>query len=300
MNMTHSGKMGWMGGGTPVAVIMISLNEGHNIEAALQNLQGWAQEVFLVDSYSADETVDIALRYGVHVVQRKFRGFGDQWNFALRELPINAPWTMKLDPDERLTDELKAAITQQINTGQQTGISFFRRLWFMGKPLPIRQEVIRIWKTGRCQFTNVAVNEHPLVEGQVVRIDGMLEHLDSPDLHHWVEKQNRYTSVEAISFISGHKLSVTPRLFGSKMARRMWFKHNYMKIPFRYFVNHIMNLIIIKVWYSGKVGLTWARLRIWVRRMKEDKIREMQVTGKIIDIPATKTGAPHPRAIQLE
>ena len=30
---------------------MISLNEGHNMEAVLRNLTGWAQEVFLVDSY---------------------------------------------------------------------------------------------------------------------------------------------------------------------------------------------------------------------------------------------------------
>jgi hypothetical protein len=35
--------------------------------------------------------VDIALRYGVRVVQRCFRGFGDEWNFALRTLPIMAP-----------------------------------------------------------------------------------------------------------------------------------------------------------------------------------------------------------------
>jgi len=40
----------------PIAVVMISLNEAHNLEAVLQNLAGWAQEVFLVDSYSADET----------------------------------------------------------------------------------------------------------------------------------------------------------------------------------------------------------------------------------------------------
>lgn len=39
---------------------MISLNEGHNMEAVCQNLTGWAQEVFLVDSYSQDDTVDIA------------------------------------------------------------------------------------------------------------------------------------------------------------------------------------------------------------------------------------------------
>jgi len=47
-------------------------------------------------------------------VQRRFRGFGDQWNFALRELPITAPWTMKLDPDERLSDTLKQEIASAI------------------------------------------------------------------------------------------------------------------------------------------------------------------------------------------
>ena len=66
----------WQSGSVPVAVIMISLNEAHNMEAVLQNLRGWAQEIFLVDSYSTDGSVDIALRHGVNVVQRRFRGFG--------------------------------------------------------------------------------------------------------------------------------------------------------------------------------------------------------------------------------
>ena len=82
---------------------MIARNEAHNMEAVLDNIAGWAKEVFLVDSYSTDATVDIAVKHGVYVVQRRFRGFGDQWNFALSALPISAPWTMKLDPDERLT-----------------------------------------------------------------------------------------------------------------------------------------------------------------------------------------------------
>ena len=97
----------WKKGPVPIAVVMISLNEGHNIKDVCENLSGWAQEVFLVDSYSKDNTIEIALSYGINVVQRKFRGFGDQWNFALNELPIESPWVMKLDPDERLSEELK-------------------------------------------------------------------------------------------------------------------------------------------------------------------------------------------------
>ena len=100
-------KSTWKAGNAPIAVVLITLNEEHNLEGALDNLKGWAQEVFIVDSFSQDKTVDIALDHGVHIIQRKFRGFGDQWNYALNELPITAKWTMKLDPDERLSNEIK-------------------------------------------------------------------------------------------------------------------------------------------------------------------------------------------------
>lgn len=290
----------WEPGVAPIAVVMISLNEGHNMAAVLENLQRWAQEVFLVDSYSRDETVDMALSHGVHVVQRRFRGFGDQWNYALRELPITAPWTMKLDPDERLTDQLKASIISNIIIGNQAGLSFVRRLWFMGKPLPIKQRIVRVWKTGFCRFTDVLVNEHPLVEGDIIHVNGVLEHLDSPNLHHWIEKQNKYTSVEAVSLFRGDKLGIEPRLFGGSLEIRMWFKQKFINIPFRYLITYMLNLIQARVWYSGRVGLDWARLRIWARRMKEDKLQEMKTTGIEIVLPEQDMAPPNAKAIQAD
>ena len=172
----------WPAGNAPVAVVMISLNEGHNMDAALRNISGWAQQVFLVDSYSQDNTIDIALRYRVHVVQRKFRGFGDQWNFALRELPIDAPWTMKLDPDERLSDTLKVELSKAMQSLEIDGCTMNRRLWFMGRRLPVSHSLLRAWRTGKARFTDVSVNEHPVMLGHVKHVRGELEHHDSPDL----------------------------------------------------------------------------------------------------------------------
>lgn len=290
----------WPQGNAPIAVVMISLNEGHNMQAVLDNLKGWAREVFLIDSYSADDTVDIALSNGVHVVQRRFRGFGDQWNFALKDLPITAPWTMKLDPDERLTDELKMSIASTIREGRTDGVSFDRRLWFMGYPLPIMQEVLRVWRTGLGKFTDVAVNEHPIIAGKTTRIHGVLEHHDSPDLHHWVDKQNMYSSMEALAFTRREPLADRPALVGSRLQRRMWFKKNFMKIPFRYSLSFIINLAQVKVWRSGAVGFSWARLRVWARRMKEDKVREIVKTGREINLPPRRLGQPHPGAYQAD
>ncbi|WP_416137211.1 glycosyltransferase family 2 protein [Halomonas sp. HK25] len=288
----------WSPGIAPVAVVMISLNEAHNMEDVLENLRGWAQEVFLVDSYSADDTVDIALSYGVHTVQRKFCGFGDQWNFAISELPITAPWTMKLDPDERLTDELKDNIIKKISNFDSIGVSFERRLWFMGSPLPIKQEIVRVWRTGLCRFTDVAVNEHPLVDGLVSRIYGYLEHLDSPNLQHWLEKQNRYSTAEAVGRFNNAPYAVKPRLLGSPLARRMWFKKHFFLIPFRYFLVYVINLARVKPWQSGYAGFAWARQRVWVRRVIEDKYKEMLFTGRAVPLPEPDVGIPDSRVKQ--
>lgn len=295
--ITSAGE--WPKGSAPVAVIMISLNEAHNMEAVLENLKGWAQEVFLVDSYSADATVEIALANGVHVVQRCFRGFGDQWNFALEKLPITAPYTMKLDPDERLTDALKQNLAAAMTRNEADGITLDRRLWFMGRPLPVRHELLRVWKTGKCRFSDVLVNEHPLVDGRMQRVAGDIEHHDSPDLHHWLEKQNAYTTTEAIAAHEGRALSVQPRLFGNAFQRRMWIKQNYRRFPGRYQVLFLHHYLLQGAWRAGWVGYAWSRLRSDVYRLWEYKLREIQITGRSPGKRASGPGQPDPRVPQF-
>jgi glycosyltransferase involved in cell wall biosynthesis len=293
--MIESNNKVWEPGSAPVAVVMISLNEAHNLDAVLRNLAGWAQQVFLVDSCSADDTVSIALRHGVHVVQRRFKGFGDQWNFALNELPVTAPWTMKLDPDERLTDELKASIEQLTRTGEQQGIAIDRRLWFMGAVLPVKQSILRVWRTGTCRFTDVAVNEHPLVDGAIGHATGYLEHHDSPDLDHWLVKQNRYTTSEAISQFEGRALALPPRLFGNALERRMWFKRNFWKVPGRYLILFLYHLVLMGAWRAGRVGWIWARMRTEVYRLWEYKRFEIDRIGRVPRAIPSNPGAPDPR-----
>jgi glycosyltransferase involved in cell wall biosynthesis len=277
---------------------MLSLNEAHNMRPVIENLRGWAQEIFLVDSYSSDETVDIALAHGVHVVQRPFRGFGDQWNFAVTELPITAPWTMKLDPDERLSPGLKQQIARALEQGKADGLTVDLRLWFMGKRLPVRQSLLRLWRTGAARFRDVAVNEHPAVQGRIERVSGDLEHHDSPDLHHWFDKQNRYSTVEALARYRGEGLPVTPRISGSPLERRMWLKRCFRKLPLRSLLVFAHAYLWKGAWRAGRVGFIWATLRVHVYRMDTLKLYEMRRSGRELKLPPAPRGAPHPGAIQ--
>ncbi|MDA8691950.1 glycosyltransferase family 2 protein [Candidatus Pseudothioglobus singularis] len=271
----------WKEGSAPISVIMISLNEAHNMIDVLENLNGWAKEVHLVDSCSHDSTVSIALSYGVKVVQRNFNGFGEQWNFALENLPISAPWVMKLDPDERITDELKNSIERIIKEDNSDGVIIKRRLHFMGKTLPITQSILRLWKNGTCRFTNVNVNEHPLVNGTILNANGYLEHHDSPNLDHWLTKQNSYTTLEAVNQYMQKPLGISPKLFGSTLEKRMWVKSNFWKIPGRYILLFSYHYFILGAWRSGKVGWKWSHLRTEVYRLWEYKYFEMKSLNKV-------------------
>ena len=251
------------------------------MEGVLQNISGWASEVILIDSYSKDATINIALRFGIRVVQKKFRGFGDQWNFALNNLHVNSPWVMKLDPDERLSDTLKMNISNMIADDQYDAFSLSRRLWFMGEPLFVSQRLVRGWKAGTCRFSDVSVNEHPIVSGSIKFVAGDLEHHDSPNIDHWLEKQNRYTTSEAIIKFQDMPLSDKQLLFGTKLQRRMWLKNNFYKIPFRYFFLFMYHFFLQGAYRAGKTGYIWSRLRTDVMRLIDYKYTEMKITNKI-------------------
>jgi len=283
----------------PITVIMLTLNEEYHLPGAIENVKEWAEEIFIVDSLSTDRTVDIALEHGVKIVQRPFANFGDQWNFALERLPIKTAWTFKLDPDERLSPELKSEIRALLEgRHQHVGYEMDRRLWFMGQPLHVLAPVLRLWRTGKCRFSDVIVNEHPLVDGSVGKLKRIMEHLDSRDLHHWCDKQNRYTTMRAIENARGASLSANPKLFGNSLERRMFFIKLFFHIPLRYLLQWLHEVILRGAWRSGRTGLTWARMRVEVRRMVEIKSREIETTGRIPSVPKAPHGDYDPRILE--
>lgn len=260
-----------------LAVLFITLNEEYHIGAAIDNVKDIANEIWVVDSGSTDKTVEIAEAKGAKVVYHKFETFGAQWNFAL-SLSVKSDWTMKMDPDERLSEELKEEIVVAINSRNDlAGFEFDRILWFMGKPMRgWKDRVVRIWKTGECQFTDVIVNEHPLVNGNVGFLKGKMDHLDCHNLQQWIDKQNGYTTQGAIARITNTNLAAEPRLLGTRLQRRMWFKKIFFSLPFRYLLMFMQLYFGKHLWREGKIGWYCVLMRIWARRLLEAKVIEMR------------------------
>lgn len=280
----------------PISVILITLNEEENLDGALANLTPWAEAVYVVDSLSTDGTVDVALRHGAHVVQHPFENFGAQWNWAVERLPIRTPWTFKVDPDERIPDALVEELRGICRDDPPfEGYEARVRLWFMGQPLHVHNRYTRLWRTGRCRFSETSVNEHPLIDGRLGVLRHPIEHLDSPDLHRWFEKQNRYSTMEAINRFRGGRLAAEPRLLGTRLERRMWLKRAFLRMPFRYGLLWLYEYFSRGAVLDGRLGAMWARLRVEHRRNAELKHREMVLRDRVVDLPPSPTGDYDPR-----
>jgi glycosyltransferase involved in cell wall biosynthesis len=98
----------------PLSVVIITYNEEENIARCLDSVRSLADEVIVVDSYSTDNTVDIARSMGAVVYREKFRGYIGQKNLAMQLASYN--YILSLDADEALDSQLAAAIMEEKKT----------------------------------------------------------------------------------------------------------------------------------------------------------------------------------------
>ena len=92
--------------------------------ATLSSARRVSDEIFVVDSFSKDGTVELARSLGATVVQHAFEHYGAQRNWAIDNLPISRPWQLHLDADEWMDDELVAAILCACPTNPNTQATF--------------------------------------------------------------------------------------------------------------------------------------------------------------------------------
>jgi len=92
-----------------LSVVIITYNEEKNIGRCLRSVGTVADEIIVVDSFSDDETVNIALAAGAIVKQSRFDGYINQKNKAINMAANEL--VLLLDADEALSEELAKSIS---------------------------------------------------------------------------------------------------------------------------------------------------------------------------------------------
>jgi glycosyltransferase involved in cell wall biosynthesis len=183
-----------------LSVIVITRNEERNLADCLISV-GWADEIVVVDSASEDKTVEIARRFTQNVYVRPWEGYSAAKSFALQQ--CTSDWVLWVDADERVTKELAEEIQNVVNkeVGDFVAHEFPRRSFFLGRWIRhcgwYPGYVVRLFRRTAGSFSDSKVHEYLKIDGNVGRLDHDLLHYTDPDLRHYFEKFNRYTSLAA-------------------------------------------------------------------------------------------------------
>ena len=157
-----------------ISATIITFNEEDNIRAACDSLS-WADEIIVVDSQSTDQTRQIALQCGARVITREWPGFALQKQFANEQATHD--WVFSLDADERVSDQLRAAIeglrkqpaTQMADGYRVARRSFYQGRWIRGggwypdRQLRLFRKSMGHWE-GKHIHESVRMNEGALIE----------------------------------------------------------------------------------------------------------------------------------------
>jgi len=275
-----------------LAVIILTYNEGRHLERCLRQLKGVASEVFVIDSFSTDDTAEIARTHGAVVLQHAFVNYAKQFQWALEHAPIGADWIMRLDADEIIEKDLANQIIQELPrlSREVVGINLKRKHIFMNRwirhggryPLIL----LRIWRRDHGRIEDRWMDEHMVVwGGRTVTFEGGFADFNLNDLTFFIEKHNRYATREAVDVLN-QRLQFMPQdeaLYSQESSRqavlkRMIKQQVYNKLPFQLsaFGYFLYRYFLQLGFLDGREGLIYHVLQgFWYRFLVGAKIEEL-------------------------
>lgn len=278
----------------PVSAIILCMNEEHNIKDCLDSVCGFAEEVFVVDSGSTDNTLEILKNYPVKVIHHAFSNYSAQRNWAFQELPIAHDWILNMDADHRLTLEFKAEVNKIFSRGvpeQINGLLSSRKTMFMGRWIkygghyPTYHAMLFRKGKGRCE--DKLYDQHFKVTGETLKIKGDVIDLITESLSTFTQRHDKWSTLEAQQqFFKKEGSDDTIQGSFSKndpIAKRRKLKNIYESFPLfvRPFIYFFIRYFLRLGFLDGKRGLIFHFLQcFWFRFLIDAKIYELKKQHK--------------------
>lgn len=252
-----------------VSVVILTKNEEKDLPDCLASVS-WSNDIHVFDSFSTDQTINIATTAGALVTQRTFDGYASQRNAAL-SLPFKNEWIFILDADERIPKQLIDEIAHMVSV-VPVGVDGFRirRRDFLNKTWLKHAQIspfyVRLVRRGHANYHR-EVNEVIEVTGLIKDLQGYFDHYPfSKGYRHWLDKHNLYSSMEAQRWIEEHqsnmRFSLTKALLSKDFSEKRYHQKGlFYKIPGRHILKWLYMVIWRRAFLDGKDGLIYATLQ---------------------------------------
>ena len=230
-----------------ISGLIITFDEEKNIQEVLECFD-FCDEIIVVDSFSTDRTVEIALKNPkVKVIKNAFEDFTKQRNLALDSAKND--WVLFLDGDERITPKLRTEIISEMNADEKKdAYYFYRKFYFAGKPIHFSgtqtDKNFRLFRKSKCRYiAEKKVHETLQVNGTVGELRNKLLHYSVNDYESYRKKMIHYGVLKGKElFAKGKKFNVLTQ---------------YVKAAFKFFKTYILRLGFL----DGKEGYQLSALQ---------------------------------------
>jgi glycosyltransferase involved in cell wall biosynthesis len=264
-------------------VILLSFNSEDTLGATLLSARRVSDEIFVVDSFSKDGTVELARTFGATVVEHAFEHYGAQRNWAIDNLPISRPWQLHLDADEWMDDKLVAAILALPEEPEHAGYFLPRYLRFLGRVLrhggmsPTWH--LRLFRSGVGRCEDRKYDQHfLLLSGTSGQLHGaMIDDIRMP-LTEWIARHNRWADGEVAELDSKETSGrLQPDARGNPAQRKRYLRQKYNRMPLfvRPFALFVYRYFFRLGFLDGTEGfIFWVLQTFWFRFLVDAKIWE--------------------------
>jgi len=194
-----------------ISVVIPVMNEIIHIERSVRSALRLTPYVFVVDSASIDGTAEKAESLGAKVLQydwTTFSNFSKKMSWALRNLPIETTWVLRLDADEYFPENTIQRLPKELENLEPgiNGVTLNRRVHFQGRWMKhsgqYPRPMVRVTRLGFAEYESRWLDEHVSVQGDTIA-DLSLDFVDDSliSISQWIEKHDSYSTKEAIEML---------------------------------------------------------------------------------------------------
>ncbi|KPM49851.1 glycosyltransferase family 2 protein [Jiulongibacter sediminis] len=286
----------------PITAIILTYNEEKNIRDCIESVYHWLDEIYVVDSFSTDRTLEIISEYpDVKMVQHDFENYSTQRNWAFQNLDIANDFIFNLDADHRAMPELADELRNHFSIGIPQNINGFmasRRTMFLGRWIkkgghyPVYHAIIFRKGHGECEQKNY--DQHFIIHGESIVLKSNVIDIITESLSTFTERHNKWATLEAAEAIAYSKEMEAGRVKadkeGNPMEYRRYQRMKYYSYPIflRVFLYFGYRFVLKGGFLEGKQGLVFHFLQgFWFRFLVDAKIWEMKYNQELNE---SKTG----------
>ncbi len=274
-----------------ISVLILTKNEEKDLPGCLQSVS-WCDDIHVFDSFSDDNTINIAIAAGATISKRKFDNWASHQNWGLANIQFKYSWVLYIDADERVSEGLYDTLKKlDLDTTKNVAYEIRRRdfawngRWL--KHAQISPYYLRLFKPEKMKYERpIHVISKP--NGPVERISGYLDHYPfSKGFKFWIARHLNYAEMEAALRLENLDKSVSFSLLkaiGSKSfsERRYHQKGIFYKMPGRPLIKWLYMVIWRRSFLDGRAGITYATLQTIYEYFIVIKTKEMIDNAKKI------------------